>query len=683
MKFTGTVKIHNRFDIEIYDAATLRLKETALAENIILDSMWSVLLSGLSSSSPTYFNNIVFGTGMGTLEATRTTLFNRIGSKAPSTYEVIYGFPVSKITRSITINPEEFVGQTFTEVGISNSTTNILTHALIKDSEGNNISLTKTALDLLVIHATVYITLSDKTDRVRFNPDLTNNSLLRHLLYDGTSLNANILTSRSFREHSLSTGSLILAKSATKVDNVAAKSVKYTVRFDVGQSNDEISEVCLSNVYRVRIPEEGIFTGHQLNNVSLGTGDGVNNTFAIPNSRVQNLVVKVDGVETSDYTLSYNLNQFLLDRTSYSPKSSALNRAYSIEYLKDIDVLAVIELTALNLYQCSADTDVMPLILSVELGRTPSNMSVTPDGKYVCLAYTSAPYLEVYNINYTTLEATLCNIDTSHLTSLSATQVALSSDGTLLVLPRSSTPYMNVYQRTGLTYTLLSNAIDTSDNRSRYGVYINKACTKLYVGQAYTPFIRQYTIGKDMFDTYTFTELAAPSVPLTSSNSVYKLLMNSTEDRLLAAVSTSPYLCIFTVSGDDVTLLSRPSNITTTTAQNVDLVQDNLYIQSRNITSAPHRYLYELFPDGTAVSLPVLDNSAYALSATGSDRMLFMSSNSNIAKYVWEYTKPIITFNSPVPADTVVTADYFVPYIPKTTDYVLDVEMELVFQEEV
>jgi hypothetical protein len=40
-----------------------------------------------------------------------------------------------------------------------------------------------------------------------------------------------------------------------------------------------------------------------------------------------------------------------------------------------------------------------------------------------------------------------------------------------------------------------------------------------------------------------------------------------------------------------------------------------------------------------------------------------------------------ITFNTPPPEGAIITADYTVPYIPKTEDYVLDVTMEIQFGE--
>ena len=73
----------------------------------------------------------MFGTGSGTMDPTRTTLLTE-GNKPCSTVELIREFPVSKWTKSIRLEATEFNGNILTEVGISETTTNINTHAMIR-----------------------------------------------------------------------------------------------------------------------------------------------------------------------------------------------------------------------------------------------------------------------------------------------------------------------------------------------------------------------------------------------------------------------------------------------------------------------------------------------------------------------------------------------------------------------
>ena len=154
-----SMKIHNRFDIEVRDAITGELKHKRYAENILLDSIYTRLCT-----PNTVFGFIQFGTGTGTLAPSRTSLFTYLGDKEGTIEEVINDKPVSQCTKKIQINPEEYIGSVLTEVGISALTgsANLLTHALIKDSEGNPLALPpKTALDVIVIYATVFITITD------------------------------------------------------------------------------------------------------------------------------------------------------------------------------------------------------------------------------------------------------------------------------------------------------------------------------------------------------------------------------------------------------------------------------------------------------------------------------------------------------------------------------------------
>src|SRR5690606_6411839 len=100
------VNFHNRFDIEVRDAKTGEIKQKGQAENIILNRMYERLCNFNS-----YFSYIHFGSGTGEPLSTRNTLFNKIGHKNAVTEEIIKDFPVSKWVRTITINPEEYVGE--------------------------------------------------------------------------------------------------------------------------------------------------------------------------------------------------------------------------------------------------------------------------------------------------------------------------------------------------------------------------------------------------------------------------------------------------------------------------------------------------------------------------------------------------------------------------------------------
>ena len=148
--------IHNRFDVEVRDAATGALRQRARGYNVICDTLWSDCFSNTSISS--YMRNIAYGTGSGTPSAADTTLFTPLGSAATTdmstTVDVLTGVAAS--TGKITLSPETAVGETLTEVGIG-TTAKIFTHAMLEDMNGNPISIEKTDTDVIIIYATVYL----------------------------------------------------------------------------------------------------------------------------------------------------------------------------------------------------------------------------------------------------------------------------------------------------------------------------------------------------------------------------------------------------------------------------------------------------------------------------------------------------------------------------------------------
>lgn len=153
--------IHNRFDIEVIDAASGRVRQAARAFNVICDTAWDRIfaLNNGSWRPANYFTNIHFGSGSGTPSASDTALFSQLGYKDASGYSTTDEIPsgLYYIQASITLQPEEYVGDTLTEVGLGYDATHIATHAMLEDMNGNPISITKTATDLIKIYGTVYV----------------------------------------------------------------------------------------------------------------------------------------------------------------------------------------------------------------------------------------------------------------------------------------------------------------------------------------------------------------------------------------------------------------------------------------------------------------------------------------------------------------------------------------------
>lgn len=342
MKFSSNIglKIHNRFDIQVKDAETMEVIQTAQAENIVLDRIYTRLLNFQS-----YFDQIVFGSGTGTLSASRTTLFTKIGNKAAVTESLVRSYPTSVWTRKITLGTEEFNGQTIREVGISDTTTNINTHALITDSEGNPLEVEKTDLKIIDIYATVFVEVYSVDSGCFFY----DNGLRDYLTGSGAPSNTLSLFDLSEDDQTVIT--------ATKTTNTSEKSVTLSGRFGVDDFNKDVKAINAPGLgLRWLIPRTGVYTGTARTNVQLGVGNGSTDTFALPNKEVTGLTVKVDGVTTTAYTRTFD-DKVVFDT---APANDLLVTAdYTTKYIpKDSD--HVLDVTMKIQFGVSQPSPVMP-----------------------------------------------------------------------------------------------------------------------------------------------------------------------------------------------------------------------------------------------------------------------------------------------------------------------------------
>lgn len=152
--------IHNKFEIEVTNAETGEVKQKAEGYNVIKDTFWNYLFA--ENSHRAWFQAIVLGSGSGTPSADTPGLFSFIGGKTATgnTFKTVPEEGYAYHRRSIQLGVSEFVGQTITEVGIaytSSSNSAVLTHAMLQDMNGNQISITKTDTDIITIYATVYV----------------------------------------------------------------------------------------------------------------------------------------------------------------------------------------------------------------------------------------------------------------------------------------------------------------------------------------------------------------------------------------------------------------------------------------------------------------------------------------------------------------------------------------------
>lgn len=170
MEYQLKARLHNRFDIEVVDARTEEVRQTAQAENLILDGAWTHIINFNYDDTwngyyPVYdwFGKIRFGTGTGTLSAARTALFTPLGTKTCETTEWSFNQAenYASLRRRITLLESEYIGSILSEVGVATGASSdvLCTHALLKDMNGNDVTIEKTGTDIIYIYGTTYLQL--------------------------------------------------------------------------------------------------------------------------------------------------------------------------------------------------------------------------------------------------------------------------------------------------------------------------------------------------------------------------------------------------------------------------------------------------------------------------------------------------------------------------------------------
>lgn len=322
MEIKKDIRLHNRFDIEVKDAKTGEIKQKAYAENVILNQAWAQIMG-----TGNWFSHIKYGTGTGTISASRTSLFAQLGNKvaASPTYTNNLGSNYFSLRQSISILENEHVGSTLTEVGIGTNTT-LCTHAMLKDMNGNTVSIVKTDTDIITVYGTVYLQPTTTSSDMA-NIDICrsqDNILVKHLLgmkTTGMQSPWNMLLSAtmsdSVNETLISGNELAEQSYAPYISgyvesdiNVANKRATWYHRIPAASGNIGGLKryVLKANNTTAEIPAPSIIgrlnSGTQTQSTiveQIGTGNGVLTDFSttFPFVKSGTCVIKVDGVVAS------------------------------------------------------------------------------------------------------------------------------------------------------------------------------------------------------------------------------------------------------------------------------------------------------------------------------------------------------------------------------------------------
>lgn len=338
--------IHNRFDIEVVDAKTGEVKQKAQAFNVICDNFWTKL-----NDQKVY--NLEFGGGTGTPSASDRALFSYIGRKAAASSGVV--FKANKEERwisaqhKIALSESEYVGKTLTEVGFSDLSGVLTTHAMLQDMNGNPISILKTDMDIINIYGTIFFHWADSYADGGIIPYFAN-------FENGHSI------ARSFVSgYGITFGNKLYFERGAKL-STSSESYGIAANTNISQSYNSSEKKATITATRVLLTSANVAGGtlwlafgsslnqkfclpilvdcgkaiaHSvINGEAVATGDGSTADFATKFSPAYDVEVYVDGVLASDVTVDENVptNFYNIMGTCFVPIAEATDVLPSVKY---------------------------------------------------------------------------------------------------------------------------------------------------------------------------------------------------------------------------------------------------------------------------------------------------------------------------------------------------------------
>jgi len=682
MKAQAKVNIHNRFDIFFND------KQVGYAENIVLGQMYT-RLCGRSS----YFVNIHFGIGTGTLSASRTSLFTHLGTKTAVNDAQSKALPTSWWRQKIVLNPEEYVGSALSEVGIAfgSTSTNLVTHALIRDMNGNVITLTKSALDVVTIYATVYVTFSTSNPNIAICDVASGTNPLINYLIGGAAWPANYFSigvgikTPGKNTRGLTSKSLFDTASLTITTDVPNKRFyTETKRIAIGESNGHLTEICYgwgtasgvtTGIFNLKLPADGIYAGLNIDGASIGSGDGVTKKFTLPSKNIDptSIVVYVDDVETAvsneDVALDFGY------QLAYLP--SSMTNTLDATITPDKNTIVAVGAGAPYLFVgdwSDGGWVARPIPSGFPAGQA-NGCGISDNGQVLAVGFNSSPYVVVYDWvdNNWTARATPSGIPGA------VEDCTLSYDGLLLAVASSSSPYILTYDWNGTSWTKRDNPAALP---SSYAIDCELSYDKsiLAVSHYGSPYITVYD-----WNGSAWIKRANPSELPVGNGYCCSLTPNG----LVLAVgsNSSPYITVYDWSGSAWIKRANPLELPSGSVYGCGISSDGLVLAvGTNVT--PYIAIYDW--SGSAwvkranPSTYPGTNGTTAQAALSTDGTMFLVANGTVP-YTWIYdttkTGRRITFASPPANGAVITADYTVNGIHKTAQRVIDLYAEIVFGE--
>lgn len=326
MQIKEKVLLHNKFDVKVVDSRTGEVKQTATAYNVILNYYFnSRLLDSPMYKTSDLLTYIAIGTGTGTPAITDTGLFTHLTRKAVTTLETVYEYPTSHTTRQIKLEATECNGYNITEVGFEayrsgtwSSYYYLMTHAMLQDSEGNQIAIAKTDVDVVYITATFYATYTPSGfgDNGVY-PVAEKNYLMRWLLTGG--VDSTIRFGRFPVQNSSDMETKYSGSKGYSFTNGVGSMDNYqydlpvTTFLDSECNNRIVRHLGIAGFGAFTFPNHDAFPPYAVNHLVIGEGDGETTEFNIKCPLIQAgtprvYVNNVELVAGTDFTVDCESN---------------------------------------------------------------------------------------------------------------------------------------------------------------------------------------------------------------------------------------------------------------------------------------------------------------------------------------------------------------------------------------
>lgn len=308
--------IHNRFDVEVVDATTGEVRQRAQAENVILDQMWAK-----TNTYYVFYNwnkYIHIGSGTGTPTSSDTKLFNFIGGIAASTTtEKVIDQHTFSVQQKISLTETQYVGSTITEIGVASSATDtdLRTHAMLQDMNGNSISIVKTATDIINIYATIFLRIAEQNGILIF-PYSESSFGTPHMsdfvrCFLGLGYNSDPFYSGQLQNGDMYSSNGPSASGFSTVWTPASKKLVATlprIAASAGNYNgfNSITFTCKTGSYdyaKFMQVDSSVFSNTAILSETIGTGDGTTKDFSTLFPVSSGATIYINGVQNSAVTV--------------------------------------------------------------------------------------------------------------------------------------------------------------------------------------------------------------------------------------------------------------------------------------------------------------------------------------------------------------------------------------------